>query len=169
MDTPCFRENVLATDVEQIRKAAESTGFFTAAELDVAVELVEERLAKGLDSGYHFLFADNPAGSLLGYTCFGEIPCTIGSYDLYWIVVHKNSQAMGLGHMLMRQTETTVAKLGGRGIYAETSGRSQYAPTRSFYLKNNYTVIATFKDFYAPGDDKIVFFKPLKLLPGSSA
>jgi GNAT superfamily N-acetyltransferase len=156
-----FREEVRAGDPARVREIAESTGFFSAAEVDIAVELIEARLAKGPASGYHFLFADDPAGVALGYTCYGEIACTVGSYDLYWIIVHRDCRSRGLGRQLMARTEELVTGLGGRGLYVETAGRHQYHPTRSFYLKNGYAVIATLKDFYSPGDDKVIFHKKL--------
>ena len=46
----------------------------------------DERLEKGAASGYEFVIAEDDS-SMVGYACFGEIPCTVGSYDLYWIVV----------------------------------------------------------------------------------
>ncbi|MBL8851541.1 MAG: hypothetical protein JNG89_17790, partial [Planctomycetaceae bacterium] len=56
-------------------------------------------------------------------------------------------------------TERLIAKRGGRRVYAETSGREQYAPTRAFYERCGYQREATLKDFYAPGDDKVVYGK----------
>ena len=41
----------------------------------------------------------------------------------------------------------------------ETSGRESYLPTRKFYEKIGYTVAACVKDFYAVGDDKIIYTK----------
>jgi GNAT superfamily N-acetyltransferase len=111
---------------------------------------------KGASSGYEFIFAEQ-AGEVLGYTCFGLIPCTLASYDLYWIAVDPRRQKCGLGQTLMRQTKETVRRLGGTRIYADTSGRSQYQPTRSFYLKCGFRLDALLKDFYAPADDKCIF------------
>jgi ribosomal protein S18 acetylase RimI-like enzyme len=46
-------------------------------------------------------------------------------------------------------------------MYAETSGRPQYEPTRAFYERMGYQVAARLKDFYAPGDDKVIFARRL--------
>ena len=160
-----FRENVRPDDVTRVRELAQSTGFFSESETDIAVELVETRLKEGVSSGYHFLFADLPDGLTAGYTCFGEIPCTVGSYDLYWIIVHRDHKSAGIGRQLMARTETIVKNMGGRGLYAETAGRSQYLPTRIFYQKIGYQTVATLKDFYTPGEDKVVFCKKLDSTP----
>ena len=135
-----------------------ASGFFYDEEVEVAVELVEERLAKGAKSSYYFLFAEH-SGKVVGYTCFGPIPCTKSSYDLYWIVVHNDFRGSGLGTELLRRSEDMISKRGGTRIYAETSSRPQYDPTRAFYQKAGYQQEAVINDFYAPGDSKIVYLK----------
>lgn len=168
-----LREGPEADDPQRVRKVVESSGFFSPAEILIAVELVEERLQRGAQSSYRFIFAEMPpescgvlpyfpsalAGSLLGYSCYGEIPCTTGSYDLYWIVIEKSCQGYGLGSYLLRQTESRISEAGGRAIYAETSARPQYEPTRRFYSANGYHAAAELPDFYAPGDAKLIFTK----------
>ena len=54
-----------------------------------------------------------------------------------------------------------VAPLGGLKTALDTSGRADYTPTRGFYGRVGYDVAATFPDFYAPGDAKVVFTKRL--------
>lgn len=141
-----------------MRNILESSGFFYPDEVDVAVELVDERLSKGVASGYHFLFAEQD-GQVVGYTCFGPIPCTQVSYDLYWIAVHEQQRNQGLGRLLLEGSEQAIAALGGRRIYVETASRPQYEPTRAFYQRCGYQVAAVLEQFYAPGDDKVVFLK----------
>jgi hypothetical protein len=43
----------------------------------------------------------------------------------------------------------------------ETSGRDEYLPTRGFYAARQYAASARVRDFYAPGDDRIIFTKRL--------
>src|SRR5262249_44392879 len=143
-----------------VRATVSSTGFFTAAEIAVAVELIEERLLKGIASGYHFLFAEE-AGKPLGYACYGPVPATLATWDLYWIAVHSERQREGLGRMLLDRVERAIADAGGRDIYIETSSRESYAPTRRFYGNAGYRLAAEFPDFYAPGDGKRVYVKRL--------
>ncbi|MBM4321540.1 MAG: GNAT family N-acetyltransferase [Deltaproteobacteria bacterium] len=145
-------------DRAAVRAIIESSGFFYPDEVAVAVELVEERLSKGVERGYHFLFAE-AEGQVLGYACFGPIPCSQHSYDLYWIAVHERQRGGGLGRMLLDAAEKTVAGMGGRRIYVETASRPQYAPTRAFYAACGYLAEAVLEDFYAPGDSKVIFVK----------
>ncbi len=156
------RDEVLPHDPQIIRAIVNSTGFFHPWEVDIAVELAEERLSKGVASGYEFLFADRN-GVTEGYVCFGEIPCTRGSYDVYWIAVRKECQGQGLGRQLMLLAESRIQKLAGRRIYLETSGRPDYLPTRTFYDRCQYSIAAELPDFYAPGDSKIIYVKCLDI------
>jgi len=160
INEPVFREEPVASDPAAVRELLDSTGFFYPFETDVAVELVQERLDKGVASGYHFVFAQ-VGEKVAGYTCFGPIPCTQGSYDLYWIGVHDDFRGQGLGKELLRRTEAIIAAQGGRAIYVETASREQYLPTREFYKRTRYVVEAVLKEFYGPGDDKVIFVKRL--------
>lgn len=153
-----WREEVKSSDVESVRSITRSSGFFSPEEVLVAIELVEERLNKGVGSGYQFVFAERD-GRVVGYACFGHIPCTRSSYDLYWIAVHDGMRRHGLGTELLKRSERRIAEQGGTRIYVETSSRAQYESTRAFYTGRGYGVDAVMKDFYAPGDDKVVFLK----------
>ncbi len=134
----------------------ESTEVFSPVEIDVAVELVDERLKRGLESGYYFVFAEHE-GQVVGYTCYGPVPMTAASYDLYWIAVDRSLQGKRIGRLLLEKSEELIRELGGRQVYIETSNRAQYAPTRGFYLRCGYQQAALLADFYAPGDDKVIY------------
>lgn len=155
-----FRTEPRSGDIEIVRGIVESGMFFSQEEVLIAVELVEERLRLGEKSGYYFLFAE-AEDNTLGYSCYGPIPATRQSYDLYWIAIHQSLKRQGIGRLLLRHTEQEISGLGGRRIFVETSGRSQYAPTRSFYESNGYEQAATLQDFYREGDDKVIFRKVL--------
>jgi GNAT superfamily N-acetyltransferase len=155
-----FREEPQPGDPEAVGRLVRATGFFSGEEEGIAGELVEERLTKGESSGYYFLFAEEE-GRLLGYTCFGPIPGSLNSYDLYWIAVDPNGQGRGLGRTLMAASERIMAGRGARRVYADTSSRPQYEPTRAFYLRCGYVQEAFLADFYSEGDGKVIFVKPL--------
>ncbi|MBN2439527.1 MAG: GNAT family N-acetyltransferase [Deltaproteobacteria bacterium] len=155
-----YREELRPEDREAIGPLVRETGFFSEEEIGIAVELVEERLAKGDASGYFFLLAEE-GDRLLGYACFGPIPGSVHSFDLYWIAVDSREQGRGIGRALMAAAERLMAGRGARRIYADTSSRPQYEPTRSFYLACGYLEAAFLTDFYAPGDGKVIFVKSI--------
>lgn len=155
-----IRDTLKPDDPRHIRKIVASTGFFSEAEIVMAVELVNEALTKGEASGYCFIMAEQYS-DVLGYTCFGPIAGTQSSYDLYWIAVHQKMRGQGVGQELLRHTETRVAAQSGTRMYIETSSRDQYAPTRQFYRRCGYQEAARLNDFYAPGDGKVIYVKIL--------
>ena len=155
-----FRDWPVEADRDGVRDLAAATGFFSAEEVAVAVELVEAHLAQGPASGYRFIFAERD-GRLEGYVCFGPIPLTQSSVDLYWIAVRPDRQQAGLGRRLMDLAEARAREEGGTAIYVETSTRPQYEPTRVFYRSLGYRPVAEIPDFYAPGDGQAILMKRL--------
>ncbi len=159
-----WREVPRRGDVDQVRRIVASSGFFTEAEVAIAMELVDERLEKGLESGYHFLFAE-AQDTLLGYACFGPTPGTQSSWDLYWIAVEGARRDKGFGSAILARAENLMRAAGAGRCYVETSSRTQYAPTRAFYLRHGYAEVADLADFYGPGDGKIILIKRLDAAP----
>jgi ribosomal protein S18 acetylase RimI-like enzyme len=155
-----WRQEVYPRDLEALGRLVRATGFFSEEEALIARDLAEERLSRGEESGYVFLFAEEKR-RLLGYACFGPIPGSVHSYDLYWIVVDPEVQGRGIGKNLMAEAERLMAARGARRVYVDTSSRDQYDPTRAFYLACGYAREAYLADFYAPGDGKVIFVKAL--------
>jgi ribosomal protein S18 acetylase RimI-like enzyme len=118
-------------------------------------------LRLGRKSSYSFFFAER-GGELLGYCAWGPVPLTEHSYDLYWIAVAAAAQGQGLGQALLRRAEGAVARRGGGNLYIETSSRRVYARTRRFYRDAGYRRVAWLRDFYAPGDHKVMFCKAIR-------
>lgn len=156
-----FREEIFLSDLKMIREIIESSQVFSPQEVEIAVDLAAERLSKGISSGYHFLFADQ-SDHTVGFACFGPIPGTEGSFDLYWIAVHKECQGLGHGKELLERTESLIRTMGGTRIYIETSSRNTYEGTRFFYLHMGYQEEAVLKDFYSPGDAKVIYVKKMR-------
>lgn len=155
-----WRDGVREEDAEAVRGLVAATGVFSSEEVEIAKELVEERLARGVASGYHFLLAE-AEGRLLGYTCFGPIPGTEGRFDLYWLAVEPGQQRGGVGRELMALTEEQVRELGGAILFVDTSGREHYRPARSFYRRCGYKQVAELTDYFRAGDSKVIFAKRL--------
>jgi GNAT superfamily N-acetyltransferase len=156
-----FRDTPRPADVGLVRHLAQGSGGFSAGEVEIAVELVQERLARGLAaSGYHFVFAEE-GGEPKGYACHGPIPLTAASWDLQWIAVPQNVQGKGVGRRLMAEVERRAKAFGATHIYIDTSGRADYARSRAFYEAAGYRLAANLPDFYAPGDAKLIFAKRL--------
>jgi ribosomal protein S18 acetylase RimI-like enzyme len=150
-----------------------STGAFRDDEIQVALELFDESCKPAVhvpfDPGagiasYEFIGAFAREGELLGYACYGATPGTDRTYDLYWIAVHGQHQGEGAGSRLVDEVERRLLEREARLLVVETSARSSYAQTRLFYERRGYREHARLSDFYAPGDDRVIYAKHLQHL-----
>jgi GNAT superfamily N-acetyltransferase len=149
------------TDGPRIHNISSGVGVFSQEEVDCVDELWQEYRAQGPErSGYYWL-VDREGDQVAGYACYGPRALTSGTFDLYWIAVDRNVHRGGIGRGLLAATEKAIRELGGRILIAETSGKPEYEPTRAFYLGTGYTLEATLKNFYAEGDDLVIFTKRL--------
>jgi ribosomal protein S18 acetylase RimI-like enzyme len=148
-------------DHDAVRVILENAGNFTAEEIETAIELVDDWLADGEDSGYltYVLESTNNPFPIVGYICFGEAPLTIGTYDLYWIAVDTKHHRGGFGKKLIQFAEEEIERRGGRMLLIETSSQETYGGTISFYERSGYEIAGRIKDFYKLGDDKLIFCK----------
>jgi len=137
-----------------------STHFFREVEHEIAKEVLEEAASGGKTDCYQSYIAlinNKPAG----WVCFGQTPCTLGTFDIYWLAVDADMQGRGIGSQLLNFAHEKIASQQGRLIVIETSGSQLYKPTQGFYKSNGYTLEATVRNFYAPQDDKLIFIKSL--------
>jgi len=153
-----FRTIPQDSDIISVRQIIESTKFFYDHEVEIAVDLVKERLELGESTGYYFVFAELD-GLTVAYSCFGPILMSDTSFDLYWIATHNDYRGKGIGKKLMKETEINARNMGCKILIAETSGLPHYEPTREFYIKTSFDLEASLKDFYKMGDDKLFYTK----------
>jgi D-alanine-D-alanine ligase len=147
-------------DRDAIVKLVADTKFFREDEVTVAAEVLDEALAKGPEDHYQTFTAEMD-GRPVGWVCHGPTPCTIGTYDIYWLAVSPETQGHGVGRHLMRFAEEHIRSLGGRLSVVETAGRAIYDSTRAFYQRIGYTEASRLPEFYAKNDDKIIYLKKL--------
>jgi ribosomal protein S18 acetylase RimI-like enzyme len=134
---------------------------FRPAEIGIAEELIDSHLADPVGSGYDILVAEVDS-EVAGYICWGPTPLTEGTWDIYWIAVATGKQREGIGTALLKSAEDRIRQNNGRLIFIETSSKPEYEDARRFYISNNYKLICQIADFYAPGDDKLIFRKKLR-------
>lgn len=137
------------------------TGFFQPGEIEIAREVLDDALAAGPKGDYQSFVACLD-GKTVGWICYGPTPCTLGTFDIYWIGVAPACQGRGIGKALTVFAEQAIADRGGRLAVIETSGRESYHPTRQFYLSMNYREVGRIPDFYAPGDARVILTKEVK-------
>jgi ribosomal protein S18 acetylase RimI-like enzyme len=132
---------------------------FTTEEIDVAMELIDIVLKDESQKDYKIDCMVDDRDQTVGYICYGPIPMTQGTFDLYWIAVDPNFQEQGIGSKLLGFLEEVVREKNGRMILADTSTIPQYEKTKSFYLRNGFQEVARVPNYYHPGNDRITFCK----------
>ena len=144
-------------DRDRIEAITRSVRLFREDEIPVALEVFDEAVGGHPSNTYNVLGAELDGG-LVGWICWGPTPCTLGTYDLYWMAVDPDAQGTGIGTTLLLEMERRLAGL-ARLIVIETAGRADYEGTRAFYQGRGYSPVSVIPDFYAPGDDQVVFVK----------
>jgi len=151
---PTIRE-----DYESILDILKRTDYFTAEEIKIADELLGSFFTQSLESGYWTYTAVND--KVVGYICYGPVPLTDGTYDVYWVAVDPALQGQGIGTELLNFAEDDISRHKGRLITIYTSSQEKYLPTRSFYLKRGYHEGARVRDYYRPADDLVIYVKQI--------
>jgi ribosomal protein S18 acetylase RimI-like enzyme len=149
-----------AKDKPALMRILRHTPEFKPYEVAVAEEVIDGYLQDPRGTGYHALVADG-GSEVAGYICYGQTPCTVGTWDIYWVAVAGDKRGQGIGGALTKKAEDAIREAQGRLILAETSSSPTYENTRRFYLGQGYEPVARIPDFYAPGDDLLIMQKRL--------
>ncbi len=131
-----------------------TTEFFRDDEIATALEVFDAFCAAP-DHDYSGCAVLDGDGALAGYVIFGPTPCTLGTWDIYWIAVAPARQRAGVGTLLIDEVERRLHG-NARMILVETSGQPLYRGTRAFYERRGYSEVARIPDFYAEGDDRVI-------------
>jgi len=146
-----------AADRRRIEEITRAVLVFGNDEVPVALEVFDGAVGGSPD---YIALGATVDERLVGWICWGPTPCTLGTYDLYWMAVDPTMHGSGIGAALLREMEGRLAG-SARLIVVETAGRPDYRPTRAFYEARGYRKAAIIPDFYAPGDDQVVYVKAL--------
>lgn len=82
-------------------------------------------------------------------------------YNLIFLAVAPECQNKGFGSRLMNAVEKDTRSMNGRVLLVETSSLPKQLGAQKFYLKLGFHLEATIRDYYAEGDDKLVYYKKL--------
>ncbi|MEM9221842.1 MAG: GNAT family N-acetyltransferase [Pseudomonadota bacterium] len=108
-----------------------------------------------------WLTCETAQGAPVGFCYAVPEELADGTWNMLAIGVLPSMQGQGAGGLLVAELEGRLRRLGHRVLIAETSGTDGFERARTFYNKNGYVEEARIREFWAKGDDKIVFWKAL--------
>lgn len=145
------------SDIPNLKSVLDETGLFPS---EMLAEMLRGFLSDDLSEDLWLSCLEE--GQAIGFCYAVPETMTDGTWNMLAIAVLPSRQGAGIGGAIVRQLEDELRKHGQRLLIVDTSGRDEFAPTRGFYRKNGYREEARIRDFWAAGDDKIVFSKSLK-------
>ena len=151
-----FISPVTASDLEAIKPILDATELFPS---DMLEDMIEPFLSDGECTDYWFAYhRDN---RLLGFLFCEQERITLSTWNVLAIAVDPDFQSQGIGEALMTHIEQTLKAAEQSLLLVETSGFPQYDRTRAFYERIGYDREAEIRDYYEPGENKVIFSKSL--------
>ena len=147
---------VVKEDIPDLKRVIDSSELFPSEMLD---DMIADYLNNPNTNDVWFTATEENIPVALGY-CAPE-KLAEGTYNLYAIAIQQGLQGKGIGKMMMAYVEDYLRKNSKRILIVETSGDPEFESTRQFYKSLNYTEEAVIRDFWAEGEDKVVFWKKL--------
>ncbi len=147
-------------DSSQVRDIAIATGLFDADSWpEIATVMTESVEAAETD---HVWIVLETGGAVIGAAYYAPEPFAHRMWNMYFLGVLPGHQGSGAGRALVAHVEQALRERGERVLIIETSGLESFEATRTFYARNGYDEEARIRDFYGPGDNKVVFWKSLQ-------
>jgi ribosomal protein S18 acetylase RimI-like enzyme len=148
---------------ESVVELAVANGMFAAGEVDDLAGIFTAAVGGELD-GHRWWMAVRTDGEVVGAAYVAPEPFADRVWNLYFIAVAPTGHGLGTGTRLVEHVEQHLRSAGeqaARVLVVETSSTEQYVAASAFYRARGFDEEARIRDFYGPGDDKVVFWKSL--------
>ena len=142
-------------DIPALQMVLAQTGLFPS---DMLQDMLAPSLAKETEAFWLTCHYDETAVGFC-YTVPEEL--THGAWNMLALAVRPDVQGKGLGTALVTTAEQHLKRKGQRILIVDTSATEDFALTRKFYVQNGFSEEARIRDFWAEGDDKVIFRKAL--------
>lgn len=142
-------------DIPGLKAVLDSTGLFPS---EMLPDMLAPRLAGDTESLWLTCHSHEEAVGL----CY-IVPEDLadGTWNMLALAVRPDLQGKRLGAALVKAAEQYLKDKGQRILIVDTSGTDNFALARKFYAQNGYEEEACIRDFWADGDDKVIFRKAL--------
>ncbi len=142
-------------DIRDLQLVLDETGLFPG-------EMLPDMLAPsiaGETDAFWLMYHHNGKAVGLCYTVPEEL--ADGTWNMLALAILPELQGQSLGTALVASVERHLSDRNQRILIVETSGTDEFALTRKFYARNEFEEEARIRDFWADGDDKVIFRKAL--------
>lgn len=146
-----------AADTDALMRIVEDSGQFDTEGLAHVRGALDEHLAGNDDALW--LTADD--GEAIGVAYCAPEPVTSGTWNLLMLWMRQDRGNSGHGTALVERIEALLSAREARLLIVETSGLAAFDSARRFYNRCGFTEEARIRDFFARGDDKLVYTKAL--------
>ncbi len=153
----------VAADAEQIRALAIDNGMFAPDEMDDFDDGLNGYLSGSLP-GHAWLVASGVGGGIDAAAYYAPEPFGDRVWNLYFLAVSPRHHGQGAGSSLVKHIETSLRAEGAataRVLIVETSSSDAYEGARAFYASRGFDREAVIREFYGPGENKVVFWMSL--------
>ena len=106
-----------------------------------------------------WLTADD--GEAIGVAYCAPEPLTDRVWNLLMLWTRRDRSGHGHGSALVAHLQGLLDARGARMLIVETSGTDAFQAARAFYTRSGFIEEARIRGFYAAGDDKLIYVKPL--------
>ncbi|MFN0280739.1 MAG: GNAT family N-acetyltransferase [Kineosporiaceae bacterium] len=150
-------------DVVPIRALALDNAMFAPDDMAGFDEMLHGYLDGSLDQ-HRWIVSEGPTGRVDGAAYYAPEPFADRVWNLYFLAVQPRQHRSGIGTTLVSHVEHALRSAGehvARVLIVDTSSTDDYQAARRFYVRRGFDQEARVREFYGPGDDKVVFWKSL--------
>ena len=145
------------TDSDALLAIIQSSGQFD----ENGLAHVKETFDSYLEGKSEDLWFTADDGEPVGVAYCAPEPVTDGTWNLLMLWTRDDRNGQGHGSALVSRVEKVLTERNVRLLVVETSGLPDFESARAFYSKCGFTQEARIKNFFAAGDDKIIYTKLL--------
>jgi ribosomal protein S18 acetylase RimI-like enzyme len=148
--------SVTPDDAPAVVALAVASDLFPPEEAGVVETLIAGFFDGRAEEG-HTCLVDEEDGALRAVAYYEPVTATDRAWELLMIGVRRDLHRTGLGGRLLHRVEDDLRDRGQRLLLVETSADPAFDRARAFYAALGYDEEARVRDYYADGDDMVLF------------
>jgi GNAT superfamily N-acetyltransferase len=143
------------------------------SDISRAVEIVsfhkpDHGVMAARDLGLHFKNNYRPDSFFIGASYNGQLAGIMGMYKdpdedvsgiiwAVWLYVDPSYRKLGIGNALHEAIIEEATRRGARKLMLDVGDANEHAAAISMYLKRGYQMEANLRDYFRPGEDKLIY------------